>query len=150
MALLAKKYSPSEFEAACREYFSNGTANGGVTTDAGLRQYLDISDTTWHRYTQDEGYKRTCEWCTREITHFYERKLILDNKPVGAIFSLKATRGWTDTPQVKNETNTYVYVFGNEAKQLKQAEVVDMPLLTTGQLEIENKDKPKRGRPKRK
>lgn len=157
MALLQKKYTPAEFEAKCREYFTSTTANGGVTTDCGLRLFLDICDSTWHSYTKDEAYAKTCEWSSKAVTHFYEKKLILDNKPVGAIFSLKATRGWSDQPATKSETNNYVYVFGNEAKQLKQAEVVEMaqleqpnPLLTTGQMEIVTQEKKKRGRPKRK
>lgn len=144
--------SPELFRDACLEYFNNPDKNNGIMTPCGLMLHLDMSDGSWREYARLEGYKEICEWAKRVTEHWVESKLLLENKPVGAIFQLKSVYGRSDQPASKSETNNYVYVFGNEAKKIKHDAILndqvieykpecklieDNVMLTTGKSEIE-------------
>lgn len=149
--------SPLELYRKIDEYFQKQASGEGIITMLGLRLHLDISNTTYQNYRTYDGFREVMEWADQNIEHWLEKKLLLDNKPVGAIFQLKSVHKRTDQPQVIGEQNNYVYVFGNEAKQLKrerkaeqvaiEAVAVCDELLPTPV--VPDPPKRKRGRPKK-
>jgi hypothetical protein len=139
MTVWRRKYSPEEFYAKCEEYFNDPKINDGVITNCGLRLHLDIADNTWLEYQRDEFYQDICCWAKTKLESWLEKKLLLDNKPVGAIFQLKSAHGRSDQPMTRHENTAYVYVFGNEADRLRTREVVaDLPMITDMRKMLDN------------
>jgi len=112
--------TPEELKAKCLEYFNDPEINEGILTNRGLRLYLGVSDDVWYGMSTCAEFKVITDWAKSVAEYWTEKKLLLDNKPVGAIFQLKSAFGRTDQPQKVNETNNYIYVFGNEALKIKR------------------------------
>ncbi len=136
---------PELFLRKCNEYFSSGTINGGIHSNIGLRLHLDISRRAFNELSKEPGFDVVCLWANDRCEQWLMHKCVLDNKPVGSIFTLKAQYGWSDQPALKSETHNYVYVFGNEAKQLKSE---GLKLIKDEAIDIEPVVKRKAGRPK--
>ncbi len=149
-----RKYNdPEVFLKRCEEYFSSATINEGLWSLIGLRLHLDISNSMFQSYAKQDDYGLVCAWAKNKCELWLMKRCVLDNKPVGSIFALKAQYGWSDQPAAKSETNNYVYVFGNEARQLRgkepkviQAVAEDIPMVEMLKPELSKEEKAKRNR----
>lgn len=160
------KYTPEQLQYQSNRFFdpnfgsSSGSVDGNkisisrprIKTLNALRIWLGIDSDDWKHYCRLSEYRTVVDEIRTKLELWLEEKLLLDNKPVGAIFALKAQHGWSDLPQNNNSTKNYIYVFGNEKSKLldqgKKFLEENTNIKETNQPIIEMKPIKKAGRPK--
>jgi len=155
------KYTPEQLQYQANRFFEIPDktrekpvgSRSGVKTLNALRIWLGITSDDWKRYCGIPEYSQVVDEIRTKLEVWLEERLLLDNKPVGAIFALKSQYGWTDNPTHQGNVNNYVYVFGNEKDNLlAQGKQLLIPKINNkaenGEKIVEMKPVPKRGRPK--
>ena len=153
------KHTPDQLQNQANRFFDGATTDrdkpigsrSGVKTLNALRIWLGITSAEWKQYCSVSEYEQVVDEIRTKLEVWLEERLLLDNKPVGAIFALKAQYGWTDNPVNQGNVNNYVYVFGNEkAGLLAQGKDLLVPVeaIVRDKKMIEMKPLPQRGRPK--
>lgn len=151
------KYTPEQLQYQAKRFFESPSearekpvgSRSGVKTLNALRIWLDITSDEWKQYCGLPEYSVVVDEIKTRLEIWLEERLLLDNKPVGAIFALKAQFGWTDNPNQKNNIHNYVYVFGNEKENLiSQGKYLMLPKDDVAPSSIDTQPVIKRGRPK--
>ena len=144
------KYTPEQLQYQTVRFFEN-TENDKikVKTLNGLRLWLGITAREWQELNRNVEYDDVVDEIKTKLEMWLEERLLLDNKPVGAIFALKSRFGWTDLPQHNKNVSNYIYVFGNEKAALMNQgkKILDVDDIGTKK-KIGMKAIPKVGRPK--
>lgn len=97
MAANTPLLTPEEFEQKAEDYFAECRANAEPFTMTGLCLALGFaSRQSIYDYKKREGYEHIAQRATLMVENGYERRLLADGSPTGAIFGLK-NFGWKDT-----------------------------------------------------
>lgn len=92
-----KRLTPQEFLELSEQYFADCVENNDPLTITGLALSLGFcSKQSIYDYAKDDDYKYVVQRAKLMVENGYEKRLLSDGSPTGAIFGLK-NFGWKDT-----------------------------------------------------
>lgn len=100
------KYTLEEFDKRVKYYFKDCEEVRGVFPDeAGMLNFLDITDEEYDDLKNREGYSGIIRWAKRRRTSWLERQMVVNNKAaMGCMNALKQEKngGYSDRGQQQN------------------------------------------------
>ena len=105
-------YTPEELDKKVKSYFFEvEERKNSFPDEAGMLNYLDITDEEYEALKADEKYERTFRFALRRRKSWLERQMVADNKKAtGCMNALKQPQngGYTDKPSENKDRKIIV------------------------------------------